>query len=158
MAVYVEVDAVASISWYSSSRACLCELVMKVLCMCMQVNYCSGGHLLVLMLLARVESSMSCKTSTRVAQVTGCLPLPFSHSRRISMLICSASLWYLSAIILTLDPFMSSRRKVPNWTYLVAISTGMLTTLPSVHVNLSSSDRVGLVSGMHVVCEKESRT
>ena len=55
-------------------------------------------------------------------------------------------------MILTLDPFRSSRRKVPNWTYLVATSTGMLTTLPSAHVNLSSSGRVGSVpGGLHVV-------
>ena len=68
------------------------------------------------------------------------------------MLIFSASLWFLWAMFLTLDPFRSSRRKVPNWTYLVVTSTGMLTTLPSVHVNLSSSGRVGLASGLHVVC------
>ena len=50
-------------------------------------------------------------------------------------------------MILTLDPVLSSRRKVPNWTYLVAISTGMLITLPSVHVNFSSSGKVGVVPG-----------
>ena len=61
------------------------------------------------------------------------------------MLICSASFKCLWAMILTLAPFLSSRRKVPNWTYLVAISTGMLITLPSAHVNLSSSGSVGLV-------------
>ena len=80
---------------------------------------------------------MSCKTSTRVVQVTGFLPLPVSHSWKISVLICSELLRFLWAIILTLDPFWSSKRRVPNWTYLVAISTGRLTTLPSVHVNLS---------------------
>ena len=68
------------------------------------------------------------------------------------MLIRSGSLCFLSAMIVTLDPFWSSRRKVPNWTYLVAISTGTLTTLPSIHVNLSSSCRVGLVPGVYVVC------
>ena len=67
------------------------------------------------------------------------------------MLIRSGSFKLLWAMILTLDPFLSSRRKVPNWTYLVAISTGMLITLLSAHVNLSSSDRVGLVPGLHVV-------
>ena len=40
---------------------------------------------------------------------------------------------------------------MPNWTYLVAISTGMLTTLPSVYVNLSSSGKVGLVPGLYVL-------
>ena len=64
------------------------------------------------------------------------------------MLIRSASFKCLWAMILTSDPVLSSSRKVPNGTYLVAISTGMLTTLWSVHMNLSSSSRVGLVSGM----------
>ena len=63
------------------------------------------------------------------------------------MLICSASLWFLWAMILTLDPVLSSRRKIPKLTYLVATSTGMLSTLSSVHVNFSSSGRVGLVPG-----------
>ena len=73
------------------------------------------------------------------------------------MLISSASFKCLRAMILTLDPVLSSRRKVPNLTYLVAISTGMLTTLLSVHVNLSSSGRVGMVPGLQVVC-KNSKT
>ena len=34
---------------------------------------------------------MSCKTSTRVSQVTGCLPLPVNHSWKISVFIRSAS-------------------------------------------------------------------
>ena len=68
------------------------------------------------------------------------------------MLISSASFECLRAMILTLDPFLS-RRKVPNLTYLVAISTGILTTLPSAHVNLSSSRSVGSVPGLHVVCK-----
>ena len=51
------------------------------------------------------------------------------------------------------DPFLSSRSKVPNLTYLVAISTGMLSTFPSVYVNFSSSGRVGLVPGLHVACK-----
>jgi len=50
---------------------------------------------------------------------------------------------------LTLDPCLSSRRNAPNWTYFVPISSGMLTTLPSVHVNLSSSCRLGSVPGLH---------
>ena len=105
------------------------------------------GHLTASISSAREESSMSSKTLTRVGQVTGCLPLPVSHSWRISVLISSASFKCLRAMILTFDPFLSSRRKVPNWTYLVAISTGMLSTLPSVHVNFSSSGKVGLVPG-----------
>ena len=73
------------------------------------------------------------------------------------MLIRSASFKCLRAMILTLDPVSSSRRKVPNWTYLVAILTGMFTTLSSVHVNFSSSGRVALVPGLHVLC-KNSET
>ena len=122
-------------------------------CPCIIVIHSSEGHLLVLISPARVESSMSRNTSTRVAQVTGCLPLPVSHSWRISVFIRSASFKCLCAIILTLDPFLSSRRKVPNWTYLVAISTGTLTTLPSGHVNFSSSGRVGLAPGLQDVLE-----
>ena len=60
-------------------------------------------------------------------------------------------------MIFTLDPVLSLRRKVPNQTYLVAISSGMLITLPSVHVNFNSSGRVGLVPVLHVVC-KDSTT
>ena len=94
---------------------------------------------------------MSHKTSTRVAQFTGCLPLPVSHSWRISVLIHSASVKCLWAIIFTLDPFLSSRRRVPNLTYLVATSAGMLTTLPSLHANFRSSGRVSLVPGLQDV-------
>ena len=50
-------------------------------------------------------------------------------------------------MFLTLDPSISSKRNVPNGKNLVDISTGMLSTLPSVHVNFSSSGRVGLVPG-----------
>ena len=69
------------------------------------------------------------------------------------MLISSASFECFRAMILTLDPFLSLRRKVPNLTYLVAISTGIFTTLPSAHVNLSSSGSVGSVPVLHVVCK-----
>ena len=129
------------------------------ICSCISKHaiHFSERHLLVLISPARVESSMSCKTSTRVAQVTGCLPLPANHSWRISVFIRSASFKCLWAIIFTLDPFLSSRRKVPNWTYLVATSTGMLTTPPSVHVNFSSSGRVGLVPGLQDVLEKTTK-
>ena len=111
----------------------------------------SGRHFLLRISPARVESWMSFKTSTSVVHVTGCLLLPVSHSRRISVFICSALFKCLCAIMSTLDPLLSSSRKALNRTYLVAISTGMLTTLPSVHVNFSSSGRVGLVSGMYVL-------
>ena len=56
-----------------------------------------------------------------------------------------------------LDPFMSSRRKVPNLTYLVPISTGMLSTLPSVHLNFSSSGKVGLVPGGVVLASGDNK-
>ena len=53
---------------------------------------------------------------------------------------------------LTLDPVLSSRRKLPNLQmYLVAILTGILIALPSVHVNFNSSGNVGLVPGLYVV-------
>ena len=54
-----------------------------------------GRHWTVLIPSARVESPMSRKTSTRVAQVTGCLPLPASHCWRISVLIRSGSFEHL---------------------------------------------------------------
>ena len=60
-------------------------------------------------------------------------------------------------MILTLDPVLSSRRKVPNWTYLVPISTGMLSTLSSVHLNFSSSGRVGLVPGGVVLASGDNK-
>ena len=110
-------------------------------------NY--AWHLTASILSARVESSMSCKTSTRVAQVTGCLPLPFTHSRRIAVLICSILWWCSYSRFLTLDPFLSSRRSAPNWTYLIDISTAILIFLPPVCVNCSSSSRLSLV---HKLC------
>ena len=97
---------------------------------------------------------MSLKTSTRVAHVTGCLPLPVSHFWKISVFICSELFKCLCAIISTLDPSLSSRRKAPNWTYLAAICTGMLITLPSVQVNFNRSGRVGLVPGLQDVLEE----
>ena len=101
------------------------------------------------MLSARVESSMSRKTSIRVVQVTGCLPLPFTHSRRIAVLICSALRWCSCSRFLTTDPFLSSRRIAPNWTYLVDISTAIF--LPPVCVNCSSSGRLSLVPKLCVM-------
>ena len=89
-------------------------------------------------------------TSTRVAQVTGCLPFPVSHLLRISAFIRFTLFKYSIAMILTLV-FSSFSRKVLNWTHFVPISTGMLTTLPSVHVKFSSSGMVGLVPGIYAV-------
>ena len=104
-------------------------------------------HLTALISPASLLRLMPCKTSTRVAQVTGCLPLPVSHSWKNSVLISLPSCWCLWAIILTLDPSLSSRSKVPNLTYLVPTSAGILTTLPPAKLNLNSSGRVGLVPG-----------
>ena len=59
------------------------------------------------------------------------------------MLMRSGSLRCLWAMLLTLDPYLSSRRNVPNCTYLVPTSTEMLITSLLVHVNFSSSGRVG---------------
>ena len=89
---------------------------------------------------------MSCKTSTRVAQVTGDLPFPISHSWRISVLIRSGSFKHLWAMFLTLDPVVSRRRMVPNRTYFVPISVAMLTFL-SANVMFSNSGMVGLPAG-----------
>ena len=89
---------------------------------------------------------MSRKTSIRVAQVTGNLPLPISHSWRISELIRSGSLMYLWAMFLTLDPVVSCRRMVPNRTYLGPISVAML-TFPSANVKFSNFGRVGVSAG-----------
>ena len=47
---------------------------------------------------------MSHKTSTRVAQVTGCLPLPFNHSWRIFVLISSALSLYSWTMLSTRAP------------------------------------------------------
>ena len=63
------------------------------------------------------------------------------------MLIRSGSFKFLWAMFLTLDPVLSTSRKVPNWTYLVPTSSEMFNTLLSAHVNFSSSGRVGLVLG-----------
>ena len=46
---------------------------------------------------------------------------------------------------MTLDLVMSSRRKMPNWEYMLPILTGMLITLLSVQVNLRCSCRLGVV-------------
>ena len=69
------------------------------------------------------------------------------------MLIGSASFKYLWAIMLTLAPVLSFKRKAPNETYLVPTSTGMLSTFLSVYVNFISSGRKGLVPGCAVLVE-----
>ena len=102
-----------SVITFNSTNYCVC---ISMLAVCW-----SEGHLLVLISPARVESSMLFKASTSAAQVTGCLPLPVSHLLRISVFICTGWFKRSCAIILTLEPFLSSRRKMPNRTYLVAI-------------------------------------
>ena len=84
----------------------------------------------------------SCKTSTRVFQVTGCLPLPAIHCWRISVLIRSASLRCSWTRLLTLDPVLSSRRRIPKFIYWVPISEEMsiIRIFPR---NLIHSIRVG---------------
>ena len=99
---------------------------------------------MVLILLARVESSVSCKTSTRMAQVTGFLPFPFSHSSRISVLILEGSEWCLLSMFLTFCPVSSSRRRVPKHLYSSPISFAMLILFSLASENLSSSGSVGL--------------
>ena len=116
-----------------------------------QVIHFSERCLLAMISSARLTSWMSCKTFTRVFQVTGCLPLPVSHSWRISVFILSASSLNFCSIILILNPFLSSRRNVPKLIYLVDIATGILTTLLSVHSNFRSSCRVGLMPGLQDV-------
>ena len=108
----------------------------------MDAVYSSEGHLLVLILPARVESSMSCKTSTRVSQVTGCLPLPVSHSWRIFVLISSALSLCSRTMLSTWAPLSSSSRIMPNFVYCVPITWGIL-ILFSWPGKFSSSCRVG---------------
>ena len=104
----------------------------------------SEGHLLVLISPARVESSMLFKTSTRVVQVTGCLPLPFNHSWRIFVLISSALSLHSRIMLSTLAPRSSSSRNVPNILYCVPICWGILILL-SRPGKLNSSRRVGVL-------------
>ena len=111
-------------------------------CISKRAIHYSERHLLVLISPARVESLMSCKTSIRVAQITGCLPLPFSHSWRIFMLISSALSLHSRVMLSTLAPRSSASRIVPNVLYCVPISWGMLIRL-SWPGKLSSSCRVG---------------
>jgi len=91
---------------------------------------------------ASLESSTSRSTSISVLQLTGCFPLPLSHSSRISVLICSASFPCLCSMLQTLVPVESSKRRMPNKVYLVLISWGMLILL-SLPRNLTSSTIVG---------------
>ena len=94
------------------------------------------------MSLASWLSSTSRKTSVSVSHETGFLPLPLIHSSSISTLICSASPRCLCSMLRTLALLVSSRRRMPNWEYLVLISWGMLILL-SLPRNLTSSIRVG---------------
>ena len=79
--------------------------------------------------LASVQSSISRNTSVSVSQLTGVFPLPLAHSRRISLLIRSASPLCLCSMLVTLAPLWSSRRKTPKSWYLMPISCGMLILL-----------------------------
>ena len=116
------------------------------MCSCISKHaiHCSEGHFLVLISPARVESLMSFKTFTRVSQVTGCLPLPVSHSWRISVLIRSGLSLCAWTMLSTLFPESSSSRIVPNILYCVPISWGILIFFcwPG---KLSSSCRVGVL-------------
>ena len=101
-----------------------------------------GFNLMTSISLARTLSSISCNTLVIVSQVTGSFPLPVAHSRRISVLICSASPLCLHSMLLTLVPLGSFRSKMPNWLYLVPISCGMLIVL-CLAGNLMHSSTVG---------------
>ena len=103
-----------------------------------------GRHRTVLISSARVESPMSCKTLTRVAQVTGCLPFPASHFSRMSLLIRSGSFEYLQVMFFTFAPVLSCRRRMPNCSYLVPISSKRWTFVLSAYVKVSNSGIVGL--------------
>ena len=103
-----------------------------------------GRHWTVLIPSARVESPMSRKTSTRVAQVTGSLPIPASHCWRISVLIRSGSFEHLCAMFFTFAPVLSCRRRMPNCSHLVPISLTMQTFVLSAYVKVSNSGNVGL--------------
>ena len=106
---------------------------------------------------ASASNPMSNKTSTRVFQVTGCLPLPQTHSLRTSTLIISVSPWYLCSISWILAPVESSRRRTPNWKYFVPISWGMLIRL-SFPWNPTHSRSVGRSAWSSVVqTEKKIR-
>ena len=117
------------------------ELILHAFSFC----HCSKvWHKTVLILLARTGSSLSRKTSTRVAQVIGCLPLPFSHSSRISRLISEGSERCLLSMLLTFRPYLSSMRWMPKYLQRSPISFAMLIHSLSAHVNFSSSGSVGL--------------
>ena len=91
---------------------------------------------------ANVLSSMSRKTCVSVFQVTGCLPLPATHSSMISILISFTSLLCLWARARILAPLWSSSKRRPNSRYLIPISWGILILL-SLPRNLMHSIRVG---------------
>ena len=91
---------------------------------------------------ASSNNSAPFKTSTRVCQETGFLPLPFSHSRKISIEICIPSPQCFLVISWILAPLVSSRSRMPNTSQSDPISLGMLTSR-SLQGNLSSSGSVG---------------
>ena len=105
-------------------------------------NIISYSFLTASISLARVQSSMSRNTLISVFQLTGCFPLPVTHSRRISLLIRSGSSLCLSSIFRTLFPLWSSRRRRPKSWYLVLIFSAMLIILSNPW-NLMHSTKVG---------------
>ena len=75
---------------------------------------------------ASTLSPVLCKTSMRVFQETGCLPLPANHSSRIATVIFSASFACLCVRASTLSRVLSSRRRNPNAFQSLPISWLML--------------------------------
>ena len=108
------------------------------------------GHLLPLISPAKVESSCHVRLPQECPRSLAACLFQLTTPGRFLCLFVRHRL-NVCAITLILDPFLSFRRNVPNWTYLVAISTGILITLPSVHVNFKRSGRVGLVPRLQSV-------
>ncbi len=138
--MHSRVDRCTTDSTYRTSQPC---------CTCRngktRTNYYITFTVPAVISLASVFKFESLRTSTRVSQVTGCLPVPCSHSRRMAMFIASASsLWWRTSAS-TLDPVSSLSRNTPNALNLVLIFWGML-MLPCVLGNLRSSVICGRVS------------
>ena len=117
-------------------------LIMQVHNKWLEVEY---QHFMISMSFASSENSASFKTSVSVCQVTGCLPLPTSHSCKISIAIFFPLSLCLLAISRILDPLSSSRSRTPKSVYSDPICAGMLIHLSS-QGNLSSSRSVGRIT------------
>jgi len=131
---------------------CVCNIVS--LCIQFTVSFVKNSdwylkiyNLTALISSASVVSPILHSTSTRVLQVTGCLPLPSIHCRRISRLISCASSWYLLSMAFTCAALQSFRSKTPKLVYLVPICSGMLISLlfPG---NVISSTRFGVCAAI----------